>query len=165
MADEPLPFNADALKSQIRGEVRGALTEIAQQAQQQAQQQRQQQAASQAQQQANGDPIYNAVVKPYVEPIARQSAIDSQGALDAVRFYGRNPGAVKYMDQIERQFSEMANRGLPFDRNTIFNHYRGQHFDHFVKEQADQLAAAAAQNATVGAPGVGRPGAGPVLTA
>src|SRR5262245_28125106 len=101
---EPLPFNEDALKSHIRGEVRGALSEIAQQAQQQAQQQRSHQAALAAQQQANGDPIYNTVIKPYVEPIARQNAIESQGALDAVRFYSRNPQAGKYMDQIEGQF-------------------------------------------------------------
>lgn len=161
----PAPFNEDALASRIRGEVRGALGEMAQQAQQAQAQQAQQVQQQRAQQQAAGDPIYNAVIKPYVEPALRQMSVQTQGAVDAVGFYAEHPEALKYRGTIEQQFNEMAQRGVPFDRATIYNHYKGANFDQFVKDQQENLQRVAAQGATVGAPGVGRPGGLPVLDA
>lgn len=153
----PAPFDGDALRANIRQEVRGALGEFAQQAQQQ-QAQRAQATQNQNVQAAQAqDPIYNAVVKPYVEPLARQVAVQSQGALDGVRFYAQHPEAVRHMDALEGQFNQMAAQGIPFDRQTIYNHYRGQNFDHFVKEHQEAVNRTAAQGANVGPGSMGRP--------
>lgn len=169
MADNPTaPFNEDALASRVASTVVGALSERAQQAaaaQQQAQAaQRQQQAAQQAQQQAGRDPVYTAIA-PYIEPALRQMNVQTQGALDAVGFYAEHPEALRHRAAIEGQFNEMAGRGMPFDRSTIFNHYKGANFDAFAKEQQEAMQQRAAYGATVGAPGVGRPGGLPVLDA
>jgi hypothetical protein len=158
LADEPTQtpapaFSEDALRSQVQSAVRGALTDFAQQTQQQqAQVQQRQVAAQQAQ-----DPIYNQVVRPYVEPVIRQGAIQSQAALDATRFYHRHPEAVRHMDQLEDNFNRLVQQGTPFDHETVWNHFRGQHFEEFAREHQEQMARTVAQGATVGAPGVGRP--------
>lgn len=156
----PAPFNEDALAARVTSSVIGGLREVAQQNQQAAMAQQQQQQARQAQaqyaHQTAGDPIHNAVIKPYVEPALRQLSVEAQGARDMTGFYLKNPGMVRYMDAIEGQFNQMASQGQAFDRRTIANHYIGQNFDHFVQEHQAQLQRAAADGAVVGAPGVGR---------
>lgn len=165
MADEPLrqpaPFNEDALRGLVQDSVRTALHDQAQRAQAQQVAQAQQQMAARAQTVAAQDPVYQHVVRPYVEPIARQMAVQSQGALDAVKFYNQHPAAVKYMDHLEANFNQLAAQGMPFDRATIWNHYRGQNFEHFQQQAREEATAAAARGATIGSAGVGRPDAQP----
>ena len=150
----PAPFNADALRAQIDSSVRGAVTDLAQR---HAQEQAKAQQYQAAQQQQAGDPIYNQVVRPYVEPIARAVATQSEAALDAVKFYNRHPEAHRYTNAIEENFDRLLQAGKAFDRESVWNHYKGANQDHFFKEQQEAATRAAAQGAAVGASGVGRP--------
>lgn len=157
----PAPFNEDALRGLVQSSVREALGDVTQRAQAQQVAQAQQQMAARAQQAAGQDPIYQHVVKPYVEQPMRQMAAMTQSAQDGMRFYARNPEAVPYMDQLEAQSQQLMAQGLPFDHQTIWNHFVGQNFAHFEEKRRQATQEAAARGATIGSAGVGRPDAQP----
>lgn len=165
MADEPTPvvvqpaINVDALASHVIGGVREALRE--ERAGVQQAQQRQQQY-----QQSRTDPIQTQVIEPYVAPALRQMALMTAAARDAATFYNVHPEARPYAAEIERRFdtqvqTAMAQGGTPYDHASVWEHFQGQHIDHFARQRQEDLQRAAAQGATVGAPGVGRPQAQP----
>lgn len=159
MADEPTtpaPYDADALATRMRGVVREELNHLAGAAQQRQAQQAQQVQQQQAVQAASGDPIYQAVVKPYLEPALRAMNVQTQAAVDAVHFYNRHPEAREYQPHIEQRFGQMVQAGTPFDRETVWDHFRGQNLTHFIERQQQAVQQAGAQGATIGAPGVGR---------
>jgi uncharacterized membrane protein YgcG len=146
-------FNADALRAHISEAVRGTIGEMQQQAQAQQQQAIRQQ---QSQQRFAGDPVAQAIA-PVVGPAMQAIALQAQSAMDKADFYLSHPEAIKHKDAIEGMFNQMAQQGVPFDRDSIFKYYKGANFDQFVQEHEQTRQAQSNQHVVAGAPGMARP--------
>ena len=167
---DPTPApTMDAIQNMVSTTVTAALEKAQKQAQDTMiaarDQAQQEQAAAQAQAEAEAtaaaqtqaDPL-RGVLDPYLQPIAQRAQLAAEGAIDAVLFYQGVPKAGKYKDQIEQAFKRLVQAGTPFTRQDIWNWFKGQNFDTFAKEHAEEqkAAAEAAAQAAAGLPGTAR---------
>lgn len=104
------------------------------------------------------DPIRD-VINPYLAPVARHLALQSELAQDAAVFYPGTPEALPFRDRIEQVTMAMANMGRPATRQQVFNYLKGgELFNHFVDstiKQRQEAAERARGQATLG-PGMVR---------
>lgn len=99
------------------------------------------------------DPVAD-LLRPYLEPVARQAAIASDSADDAAEFYGAHAELEKEERlEIEKRFKALKAQGLPLKREDIYNHYVGENVEKVVEKRIkkrDEQVTRAANASTVG---------------
>jgi hypothetical protein len=81
-----------------------------------------------------------AVISPIIEPEMNRLRLMAEGAQDAAVFYGTNPEAIKYKDQIETNFKALMQNGTPFNREALLKYVMG-HPENIKKMVDDGIAA------------------------
>lgn len=155
MADEqqtqpaPAPaIDVDALAQRLQ---QAAAQGTAQAIENVAQRQQRQQQAQAAQAATQADPVASTVL-PVVTPALRELAVKADSGRDAAIFYATNPAAAKFAPQIEARHNDLIARGIPVDRNSIFNLIKGENQEQFIAEEIkrrDDAVKAAQEAATV----------------
>jgi hypothetical protein len=109
-----------------------------------------------------------AVIAPIIEPEMNRLRMVAEGAADAAIFYGTNPEAIRYKDQLETNFKALMQNGTPFTREALLKYVKGHPEN--LKQLVDEGIAAekkkvadAAEAETLG--GSLRPQSGPVKDA
>lgn len=142
------PIDMDALKAMMQDSVRDTITKLAEE--------QKSQYVEQPPVEPNrpgADPLGD-MIRPYIEPRVNAAILEAQSAADLATFYQSNPQAGKYRDEIETRFQNLKSRGTPFTRNDIWKWYRGENFDKFATEQAEEQKRQAEESARIAA-GVG----------
>lgn len=116
---------------------------------------------------ASENPL-KAVISPIIEPELARLKMIAEGASDAAVFYGTNPHAAKYKDEIEKNFRALMQNGTPFTRDALLKYVMGhpENIKKLVDEgiEAEKAKLKAAEEAeTLG--GSLRPQQGPVKDA
>ena len=106
------------------------------------------------------DPVKELVdpyVQPYVQRAERSAALAEEIASDAASFYSKHRDLEsKDIDEIEKRFRALRANGVPFKREDILAHYRGENLDKEVEKRIksrEEAAVKAANAAAVVGPG------------
>ena len=105
------------------------------------------------------DPLADLVspyVKPQVDAAVRQARLAELAGIDAATFYADHPELTKEdRQEIEKRFSGLRANGVPFQREDILKHYRGENIDKEVDRRikAREEAVTRAANAVTVGPG------------
>ena len=112
-------------------------------------------------QQAAPDAVRD-LLDPYLSPVARQARLAEEAATDAAEFYTSHPELDKgERDEVEKRFKALKAANVPFKREDILNHYRGENIEKEVEKRIERRAKAAtaamdaAANVGSGSPGRG----------
>lgn len=73
---------------------------------------------------ASENPL-KAVIEPIMAPEMNRLRMLAEGAQDAAVFYGTNPEAIRYKDQIETNFKALMQNGTPFTRDALLKYVKG----------------------------------------
>ncbi len=103
----------------------------------------------------SGDPIGDMIdpyVRPHVERAERAAKLAELAAQDAAVFYADHPDlSAEDRKEIEKRFAGLRANGVPFQREDILKHYRGENIDKEVDRRIKSREDAAKRAANAGA--------------
>ncbi len=104
---------------------------------------------------AASDPIGEMIepyVRPHVERAERAAKLAELSAQDASMFYASHPDlSAEDRTEIEKRFAGLRANGVPFQREDILKHYRGENLDKEVDRRIKAREDAAKRAANAGA--------------